>query len=210
MLLVSADELSVSSQAAVGRPSVRYDLPMRFWVCCLALFSLSAFAARETAPWTVTVQPLVTPAGGASAEPQLSVSDRGVLLSWIERAGNNATLRFSERTATGWTSPREVASGSDWFVNWADVPSVLRLSSGVVVAHWLQKSASDTYAYDVRLSYSKDDGRSWSPSFTPHHDKTNAEHGFASLFEMPAADWAWCGSTGAPWRVATTLTGAGT
>ena len=44
-----------------------------------------------------------------------------------------------------------------------------------------------TYAYDVRLAYSKDEGRSWSPSFTPHTDGTRTEHGFASLFEMPGA-----------------------
>jgi hypothetical protein len=77
-----------------------------------------------------------------------------------------------------------VASGRNWFVNWADVPSVLRLPSGAIVAHWLQKSAASTYAYDVRLSYSFDDGRTWAPSFTPHHDGTPTEHGFASLFPV--------------------------
>jgi len=79
-----------------------------------------------------------------------------------------------------------VASGRDWFVNWADVPSVLRLPSGALIAHWLQKSAASTYAYDVRLSYSVNDGKTWSPSFLPHHDGTPTEHGFASLF--PIAD----------------------
>jgi len=108
-----------------------------------------------------------------------------VLLSWIERSGSTATLKFAERTASGWTAARVVASGSDWFVNWADVPSVMRLSDGTLAAHWLQKSGPNTYAYDVRLSYSKDDGRTWSSSFTPHHDGTKTEHGFASLFEMP-------------------------
>ena len=63
-------------------------------------------------------------------------------------------------------------------------PSVLRLPSGAIVAHWLQKSAASTYAYDVRLSYSIDDGKTWSPSFLPHHDGTPTEHGFASLFPM--------------------------
>jgi hypothetical protein len=50
--------------------------------------------------------------------------------------------------------------------------------------HWLQKSGPDTYAYDVRLARSTDDGRSWTASFTPHHDGTKTEHGFASLFQM--------------------------
>ncbi|HEX8029277.1 MAG TPA: sialidase family protein [Vicinamibacterales bacterium] len=139
-----------------------------------------------TAPaWTQTpVTAIATPAAAASSQPQLTVSKRGVLLSWIERAGDLATLKFAERTATGWTPAVTVASGRDWFVNWADVPSVLRLPSGTIVAHWLQKSAASTYAYDVRLSYSTDDGKTWSKSFTPHHDGTPTEHGFASMFPL--------------------------
>jgi hypothetical protein len=54
-----------------------------------------------------------------------------------------------------------------------------------MAAHWLQKSASSTYAYDVRLAFSRDRGRTWSASVTPHHDGTRTEHGFASLFPMP-------------------------
>lgn len=134
------------------------------------------------ADWTLTVQPIPTPAGAESAQPQLTVSSRGVLLSWIERKGPHATLRFAERTPSGWTTPRTAAQGNDWFVNWADVPSVLRLPTGTLVAHWLQKSGADTYAYDVRLARSSDDGKTWSASFLPHSDGTKTEHGFASLF----------------------------
>ena len=133
------------------------------------------------------VRPVDTPAAVGSAQPQLTVSPRGVLLSWIERSGDTATLKFAERTSTGWTAPRTVASGADWFVNWADVPSVIRLADNSLYGHWLQKSGPDTYAYDVRLARSTDDGRTWTPSFTPHHDGTKTEHGFASLFQMPGA-----------------------
>jgi hypothetical protein len=80
---------------------------------------------------------------------------------------------------------RTVASGRDWFVNWADVPSVLRLGDGSLYGHWLQKSGPDTYAYDVRLARSTDDGRTWGSSFIPHSDGTKTEHGFASLYQMP-------------------------
>lgn len=137
--------------------------------------------------FVLNVQQVSTPAASNSAQPQLTISNRGVLLSWIERAGEIATLKFAERTADGWTEPRTVASGSDWFVNWADVPSVVRLADGSLYGHWLQKSGPDTYAYDVRLSRSTDDGKTWAPSFTPHHDGTTTEHGFASLFQMPGA-----------------------
>ncbi|MDP2052377.1 MAG: sialidase family protein [Acidobacteriota bacterium] len=143
--------------------------------------SSTAGAAQGAA---ITPQAMPSPASGTSAQPQLTVSSRGVLLSWIERTGDLATLKFAERTASGWTDARTVASGRDWFVNWADVPSVMRLPNGTLVGHWLQKSGPDTYAYDVRLSYSKDEGKTWSPSFVPHHDGTKTEHGFASLFPL--------------------------
>ena len=144
-------------------------------------------AAQAPAGWQPAIQSIASPATGVSAQPQLSVSPRGVLLSWIERTGDRATLKFAERTGTGWSDARTVAFGDDWFVNWADVPSVIRLDDGTLAAHWLQMSGSETYAYDVRLAHSKDDGRTWSPSVTPHHDGTRREHGFASLFQMPGA-----------------------
>jgi hypothetical protein len=163
---------------------------MSIRVICLGLVALTAAAAAQSpapAPWTVVVRPLPSPGSGESAQPQLTVSSRGVLLSWVERSGPTATLKFAERSREGWSAPVTVASGSNWFVNWADVPSVLRLADGALAAHWLQKSGAGTYAYDVRLSVSTDDGRTWSPSFTPHHDGTQTEHGFASLVQMPGA-----------------------
>ena len=151
----------------------------------VAAISLPMAAVQQ--PWALKIDPLSSPAGAGSAQPQLSVSRHGVVLSWIERTGADATLKFAERTGAAWSAPRTVASGKDWFVNWADVPSVVRLDDGTLAAHWLQKSGADTYAYDVRLSYSKDGGQTWSPSFTPHHDGTKTEHGFATLFQMPGA-----------------------
>jgi len=153
-------------------------------VAIVVISSAAALSSQAREPVMTT---LPSPAGPASAQPQLTVSSRGVLLSWIEREGELAALKFSERTAQGWTPARTVASGRDWFVNWADVPSVLRLSDGTLYGHWLQKSGPDTYAYDVRLARSTDDGRTWGASFTPHTDGTKSEHGFASLYEMPAS-----------------------
>lgn len=157
--------------------------PLQLVLWCPAFAGLFALTVAAQPP-AFSPQPVSTPAAANSAQPQLSVSKRGVLLSWIERTGDLATLKFSERTSSGWTAPRTIASGRDWFVNWADVPSALRLPSGAIVAHWLQKSGPSTYAYDVRLSHSTDDGKTWSSSYKPHADGTLTEHGFASLFPM--------------------------
>lgn len=147
---------------------------------------LSASKPSQAPLFNLQVTPVGSPAPeSGSSLPQMSVSSRGALLSWVERAGATATLKFAERTATGWSPVRTVASGADWFVNWADVPSVVRLANGTLAAHWLQKSGPGTYAYDVKLSYSTNDGRTWATPFSPHNDRTKTEHGFASLFSMP-------------------------
>src|SRR5688572_14865079 len=153
----------------------------------VAALVLSVAAVATQTEWAVAIEPVASPAPPGSAQPQLSVSARGILLSWIERSGTTATLKFSERSGGAWTPARTVAAGTDWFVNWADVPSVTRLANGALAAHWLQKSGSDTYAYDVRVSYSSDDGKTWAPPVTPHSDGTKSEHGFGSLFQAPGA-----------------------
>ena len=162
---------------------------MRFLLLSALLVASAIAASGQSTGSADWIRPaaIESPAAAGSAQPQLTSSSRGVVLSWIESDGPRATLKFATRTPAGWSTPRVAASGTDWFVNWADVPSVLRLADGTLAAHWLQKSGADTYAYDVRLSYSTDDGRTWAPSFTPHHDGTRTEHGFASLFQMPGA-----------------------
>ena len=156
---------------------------------CLLLWVIASASGRSQvtstgANWLLNVTALPSPAAPNSAQPQLSTLGDRVVLSWIERSGEKATLRFSERTDSGWTEARTVASGANWFVNWADVPSVIPLPHESMAAHWLQKSAASTYAYDVRIAFSRDRGPTWSASTTPHHDGTQTEHGFASLFPM--------------------------
>jgi hypothetical protein len=142
-------------------------------------------AVSTGANWSLNVTALTSPAAPNSAQPQLSSLGDRVVLSWVERSGETATLRFSERTKSGWTEARTVASGANWFVNWADVPSVIPLQHESMAAHWLQNSADGTDdAYDVRIAFSRDRGRTWSASVTPHHDGTQTQHGFASLFPM--------------------------
>jgi hypothetical protein len=80
-----------------------------------------------------------------------------------------------------------VASGDNWFVSHADVPTVARLTDGTIVANWLVETDATIEAYDLMLSYSKDDGATWAPAFSPHHDKTTTQHGFAAFFELPDA-----------------------
>lgn len=162
---------------------------MRTRTLVAALLAASIAACGRSAPidpaqWSVTPQPVASPAGPNSSEPQITASDRGVILSWIERTGTTAHLKFAERAASGWSAPVEVASGTDWFVSYADPPAVMRLSNGTLVAQWERQTDPFVEAMDLVLVSSTDNGKSWSRPFTPHHDGTKSQHAFASLFEL--------------------------
>ena len=128
------------------------------------------------------------PVKPGSLAPNLSRDGDTVLLTWLEpphpkvkpQEGNYA-LRFSRFEQGRWSAPATIASGTDFFANWADFPSVTASSDGrLLIAHWAAKSGSDTYAYDVRLARSEDRGRSWTPMGPAHDDRTKTEHGFVS------------------------------
>lgn len=128
--------------------------------------------------------PLPPPAAPGSGEPNLTVGPDGrVYLSWIEPAADSAhALRFSVLEGDRWSAPRTVASGRGWFVNWADFPAMAVLPGNRLAAHWLQKSGTSAYAYDVRVAVSPDGGATWTQGVVPHTDGTASEHGFVSLW----------------------------
>jgi hypothetical protein len=89
------------------------------------------------------------------------------------------------RTGTVWSRPTTIASGREFFVNWADFPSVIELTDGTLLAHWLEKTEESPYAYHVMLSRSADNGATWSDPVRPHRDLSPTEHGFVSLVPEP-------------------------
>ncbi|MCZ6880910.1 MAG: sialidase family protein [Gammaproteobacteria bacterium] len=149
----------------------------------LVLASLGA-CSGEAPGHEILASPVESPAAPGSAEPHLQASADGtVILSWLESAAGKATLRYSVYENQTWSSPHTVASGDDWFVNWADFPSVTRINSDLWAAHWLQKRPGGTYAYDVRMAFSGD-GVTWQPAISPHDDGTPTEHGFVSMVAL--------------------------
>lgn len=157
---------------------------------CLAASFVGACGGTPDGPaaaldLNLTLEPVTVPAPASSAYPQLTSSSRGAILSWLEQGETTTTLRFSERTASGWSAPVTVASGDDWFVTSADVPAVLRMNDGTLVANWYPTVDPLLEAYNTLISYSRDEGTTWASPFTPHHDGTKTQHGFATLIELP-------------------------
>ena len=125
---------------------------------------------------------LTSPADSLSAEPYLFTDKNGlVYLSWIEKIKETSFLKFSSLSDNEWSKPRIIASGNNWFVNWADYPMLASDGEGNMIAHILEKSENGTYTYDVKLLTSSDKGVNWSPSGILHDDGKKAEHGFVSL-----------------------------
>ena len=129
-------------------------------------------------------EPLSIPAAAGAAQPHLAASDRALYLSWTEPADSGHALRYAIWNGTEWSPAATVTAGRDWFVNWADFPSLVPVGGNGLVAHWLQRSGPGTYAYDVMMRRSGDGGVTWSEPFRPHTDGTATEHGFVSIFEF--------------------------
>src|SRR5688500_170057 len=94
---------------------------------------------------TGTLRELPSVAAAPSGQPQLAVSAEGrTVLSWMERLGETRrhAFRYAFRDAAGWSVPRTIVERDDFFVNWADVPSVFPVGGGALVAHWLQKNGA--------------------------------------------------------------------
>ncbi len=130
---------------------------------------------------TITFITVTTEAN--SSEPNLHKADDGTIyLSWIKtNEDKSSTLSFSTlNDDNSWSSPKTIANGSGWFVNWADFPSITSFGDNGLAAHYLDKSADDTYAYNVKVTLSNDNGNTWETAFIPHTDNTNTEHGFVS------------------------------
>ena len=166
-----------------------------FLLAVIVVLLVCGCTARRDTDQSLIIKRTDSPAGVDSREPDLNATADGrIVMSWVEKTGEKRyALRFSIRDANGWSQSRTVSEGENWFINWADFPSVIALSDGSLAAHWLVKSGTGTYAYDVNIARSSDGGQTWSKPIVPHTDKTQTEHGFVSL--VPLAD----GRVGAVW-----------
>jgi len=125
---------------------------------------------------------LSTPAAIGSGEANLFTSeDNEVFLTWIDEEDGYNKLRYSKFSGTSWKEPVLIAEGDNWFVNWADFPSMAVAKNGNMAAHYLFMNGEGTFAYSVNLVFSNDNGNNWINPVIPHETVTNTEHGFVSL-----------------------------
>lgn len=125
------------------------------------------------------------PTGENSSLSRLYTDNTGVVfMSWVEETDNSSTLLYSNFMNGEWTEPYTVSSSENWFVNWADFPSVIGRNGELLAAHWLNKIPGNKYSYNVEVvGFQKN---MFSQPLVPHTDNTATEHGFVSI--VPITD----------------------
>lgn len=143
---------------------------------CLSLVALALVVSLAGPRAQSAVTPLPSPAGPDGGMYALSAgADGRTYLVWIDPvpAGGHA-LRFSRLDDGQWSAPATIAEGANWFVNWADHPSLTAAPDGRLFVHWLVNTGKKTgsYGYGIRVATSADRGRTWTTAF---------EEGFANV-----------------------------
>lgn len=146
----------------------------------LLIVVLSACKGNEKQA-SVVINLMESPTQSPSGEPYLfSDDDNNTYLSWIEVSEGKNFLKFSKLVNEKWSEARVIRSGENWFVNWADYP-LIAANGKQLMAHYLSKSGEGTFAYDVMLTTSQDEGDTWNEPKPVHDDAKQAEHGFVSI-----------------------------
>jgi hypothetical protein len=148
----------------------------------IAVLSCTDNKNQKNAISSVEVKMISSPAADSCAEPYLFTDKNGtVYLSWIEKRGREAALKFSTLVNDQWSGPVVIASGKNWFVNWADYPVLSADGKGNMLAHFLEKSDTAKFTYDIKLVSSPVSGKTWNAPEILHEDNKKAEHGFVSI-----------------------------
>ncbi len=126
------------------------------------------------------IHQLSTPSLNNSSLPKLYSNGEDLYMSWVEKQDTVSILKYSFFKNNNWSIPYDITSGTDWFVNWADYPAIAE-NNGNILTNILQKSASGTYTYDVKLNLYSKENKSWKNNFLLHLDGTQSEHGFVSI-----------------------------
>ena len=128
------------------------------------------------------------PAGPGAMAPNLTVGGGEVVLSWLEPDDPEARevyrLRLARLQGETWGAAETVVEGSNFFANWADLPTVAQGGDGTWVTSWLEMLGEGTYAYGIQMA-ALGEGE-WERTGLLHADDASpTEHGFVSSVSVP-------------------------
>ena len=126
---------------------------------------------------TLKMDAVTNPAGPNSSQVNWSVTQDGsALMSWVE----SDTLKYSIRHGVQWSEARTIAAKRHFFHHPAELPEVIAMPNGALMAHWIETPKPDSEAEFVFVSASKD-GVKWTAPAQGQRDKSDVEHGLASM-----------------------------
>lgn len=117
------------------------------------------------------------PSGPSSCPAWLAAAGPPELLV-TRSAHESARLELCGPGATG---PRTLASGTGWFLNWADFPAAARLRDGSVLAAWLELLPGEAHSYGTRFALLDPRGARRGDVRPLEEHRGPGEHGFVSL-----------------------------
>lgn len=126
---------------------------------------------------------LNNPGEVGSRFPYLFKDNQNTLyMSWITHIEEEIyALQYSTYNNERWTAPQTVRLATDFFVNWADFPSVIGFNGEASAVQWLRKVEGGPYAYHVQIGFRDEESGRWDQIVTPHLDDTATEHGFVTM-----------------------------
>lgn len=146
-----------------------------FWIVSI-LMTGSAFAQA------LKVEPSTNPSVAGSSQVNWSLTQDGSpLLSWVEPLKDGSfALRYSVFKGSQWSAPRTIAAHRKFFHHPAEMPNMAALKDGTLIAEWIEQPSESSEAEFLFVSTSPD-GMKWSTPVMASHDKSEAQHGLASI-----------------------------
>jgi len=140
------------------------------------LFALAVYGFSQT------LAPAPNPAVAGSLQPNWSLAaDGSALLSWVEPAkGGGYTLRYAVRRGSAWSEARTIVTGRPFWRHPAEVPGLVSLSDGTLLAHWVEKGKDSSDEENIFVS-SSHDGLTWTTPGMAHKDRSPVQHGLVSI-----------------------------
>jgi hypothetical protein len=125
---------------------------------------------------------------GSSQANWSTAADGSPLLSWVEEGKDGSfSLRYSLLHGGNWSAARVIASKRPFFHHPAELPEVITLGGGTLLAHWIETPKEGSEAEFIYVSASKD-GVKWSAPAIAHKDRSDVQHGLASIVASGPAE----------------------
>lgn len=151
---------------------------MKYSQITLLLIALSSYCLGQK----ISIENVPNPSTEGSIQANWTLTQDGSpLLSWVETDEDALmTLRYSIRKGGKWSKPNTIATMRNFFRHPAELPGVVALSDGTLLAHWVEVPEDADEAEFLYVSASHD-GVKWTKPTLSHKDRTKVQHGLASM-----------------------------